>query len=107
MLFKSLGYDSFSESIETLMKGFLKDHYYAVREQTFLTLGKMKDAFGGEKTKGIIIGALTELSKDTNFVFRVAACQGLGKCGNALEKKDLSETFQDFSKLTCYFSEEA
>jgi hypothetical protein len=43
------------------------------------------------------VQSLTELSKDPNFVFRVAACQGLAKCGNALEKKDLSELFLDFS----------
>jgi hypothetical protein len=103
-LFKFLGYESFSESIEALVKGFLKDHYYAVREQTFLIFGKMKEAFGAEKTKTLIVGALTELSKETNFVFRVASLQGLAKCGNALEKKDLSDTFIEFGKILPYLA---
>jgi serine/threonine-protein phosphatase 2A regulatory subunit A len=31
ILFKNLGYDSFKDSIEAILKGFLKDHYFAVR----------------------------------------------------------------------------
>jgi hypothetical protein len=28
---ENLGYDSFKDSIEAILKGFLKDHYFAVR----------------------------------------------------------------------------
>lgn len=64
----------------------------------------MKDAFGPEKSRDLIVQSLTELSKENNFVYRVAACQGLAKCANALDKKDLSDVFTDFGKFLLNFS---
>lgn len=66
----------------------------------------MKDAFGPEKSRDLIVQSLTELSKENNFVYRVAACQALAKCANALDKKDLSDLFTDFGKICVNCSSE-
>lgn len=90
-LCKALGFDTFKDTIETLLKGFLRDHYYSVREQTFKIIGELIKGFGDKKGKELMVKVISDLVKDTNFIFRIAACQAVMGCKSALDEKDLSE----------------
>lgn len=89
-LCQTLGYDTFQDSIETLLKGFLKDHYYSVREQTYKILGGLIKGFGDKKGKTLVSNILIEMARDPNFTFRVAAIQAITGCQSGLSDKDLS-----------------
>lgn len=89
-LCRALGFDTFQDTIEALLKGFLRDHYYSVREQTFKILGELIKGFGDKKGKSLVSNLVMELAKDPNFTFRVSACQAVVGCKSGLNDKDLS-----------------
>lgn len=69
------------------------DHYAAIREQNFNNLFDLCNNLGYGKLKLIVESGLSELSKNTNYIFRITAIQGLVRLKEVIPKNELNDLF--------------
>lgn len=55
------------------MTGFLLDHYQAIRLKTVDNYIHLTKIYGYNKMRDIIISSITDISKNSNYLFRITA----------------------------------